>query len=113
MQEHIKRKSKVWKIPLGSNYGKSNSSSGLVSQTELKNLLDILGNLNEQIDMLRMKNKKKYQNDALSILYRGCRKKHALQECHLYNIEICVICAEIHSTKYCPSILELKVFYQE
>jgi hypothetical protein len=37
----------------------SKSTSGLVSQTELNNLLDILGNLNEQIDMLRMQNKQK------------------------------------------------------
>jgi hypothetical protein len=37
----------------------SKSASGLVSQTEPNNLLNILRNLNEQTDMLRMQNKQK------------------------------------------------------
>jgi hypothetical protein len=37
----------------------SKSTSGLVSQTQPNNLLNILRNLNEQTDMLRMQNKQK------------------------------------------------------
>lgn len=43
----------------------SKLTTGLVSQTKLNNFLNILGNLNEQIEMLRMQNKKKVENVAL------------------------------------------------
>ena len=62
----------------------SKSASGLVSQTKPNNLLNILGNLNEQTDMLRMQNKQKV---ASFIFFPKCRKKHALHECPLDNIK--------------------------
>jgi len=51
----------------------------------------------------------------LSIFCPKCRKKHALRECplDLLTVETCVICAENHDTKECPSILGVKVVYQE
>jgi len=42
----------------------SKSTSGLVSQIKVNNLLDILRNVNEQIDMLRMQNKENVENVA-------------------------------------------------
>ena len=70
----------------------------MVSQTELNNLLNILGNLNEQI--MRMPNKQKVEDVAL-------------HECPPDNIKICKICAGSHATKDCPSLLGLKALYQK
>lgn len=86
----------------------SRSTSRLVGQTKVNNLLDILGNLNEQIDILRMKNKQKVENVASYIFFPKCRKKHAFHEYPLDNIKICEICAGSHTTKYCPSLPGLK-----
>jgi len=58
-------------------------------------LLDLLGNLNEQIEIPRMQNKKKIGNVASFTFCPKCRKKHALHGCPLDNIKICKICAEI------------------
>ena len=62
---------------------------------------DILGSLSEQIDTLKIKNKQKLENVALSIFCPMQRKKHALRECplHLRSVETCVICAENKDTK--------------
>ena len=106
MQEHIKRKSKVCKIPSRV----SKSASGLVSQTEPNNFLNILGNLNEQTNMLRVQNKQKVSS---FIVFPKCRKKHALHECPLDNIKICKICAGSHTTEDFPSLPGLKAAYQK
>ena len=65
-----------------------------MSQDELGNFLDnfktkILGNLTEQVEILRMQKYKKY------------------------NVDICVIHTESHATKYCPSLPRFKELYQE
>jgi len=91
---------------------------GIVSREELGKFLDnfktnILGNLSEQLDTLKIQNKKKVKNDSLSISYPTCRKKHALGECPLDSVEICVICEKNHDTKECPSIPRLKVVFQD
>lgn len=78
----------------------SKLTTGLVSQTELNNLLNILDSLNDQIEMLRMQNKKNFENVAL-------------HECPLDNIKICKICAGSHTTKDCPSLPGLKVVYEK
>jgi len=89
----------------------SKLTTGLVIQTKLNNLLNILGNLNEQIEMLRMQNKRKFEN--VSLFYLKCTKKHSLHECPLDNIKICKICVGSHTTKDCPSIPRLKVVYRK
>ena len=73
---------------------------GLVSQTELNNLLNIIGNLNKKFEMIRMKNKKKVEIVAL-------------YECPPDNIKICKICAGSHATKDCPSLPGLKAVYEK
>ena len=70
------------------------STSRSVNQVELENLLDnfktkILSNLSEQVGMLRMKNEQKEE------------------------VDICVIHAKSHATKYFPSLPRLKEVYQE
>ena len=87
-------------------------TSILVSQIELNNLLEIFSNFNEQIDMIRMKNKQKVENVSSFIFFPKCRKKHALHECPLDNIKICEIYATSHTTKDFPSLLGLKAVYQ-
>lgn len=74
---------------------------------------DILGSLSEQLDNLKIQNKKKTKNDALSIFCPKCRKKHALRECPLHSLEFCVICAKNHNTKEWHSIPGLKVVFQD
>ena len=96
------------KIPSRSIYGKSKSALGLVSQTKPNNLLNILRNLNEQTDMLRMQNKKKFSS---FIFCPKCRKKHDLHECPIDKIKICKICAGSHTIEDCPSLPGLKVVY--
>lgn len=110
MQEHIKRKSKVPQDLVMDIVSKS--TLGLVSQLEVNNFLNILGNLNEKIDMLRMQNKKKVDNVASFIFFPKCRKKHALHEFPLDNIKICEIYVGSHTTKYCPSLPGLNTIYQ-
>jgi len=80
------------------------SATWIVSTTEICNLIDkfktnILISLSEQIDNLKIQNKKKHENVALSIFYHKCRKKHALRECLLDSVEICVIYAKGDNTK--------------
>ena len=77
--------------------------------------IDILGSLSEQIDTLKLQNKKKSETDSLAIFCPKCRKKHALRECPLEAkvVETCVICSESHETKNFPSIPGLKAIFQE
>ena len=91
-----------------------------VSREEIGIFLDevktyILGSLSEQIDTLKLENKKRAESDALSIFSPKCRYKHALRKFPLdfKVIETCVLCTENHETKKCPSIPGLKVVYQE
>lgn len=72
----------------------------------------ILGNLSEEIDILKIQNKKKYENVALSIFCPRCRKKHALRECplDLKTRETCTICTDNHDSKECP-LPSLKVVF--
>jgi len=91
-----------------------NTSAHQVSRAEICNLLDnfkidILGSLSEQIDTLKVQNKKKVENVAFSIFCPKCRKKDALKECSLdlKSLETSVICVENHNTKEFPSIPSL------
>ena len=71
--------------------------------------MEIFGNLNEQINMLKMQNKMKFEIVASFIFFSKCRKKHALHECPLDNIKIYKICAGSHTT----SLPGLKAVYQK
>ena len=75
----------------------------------------ILGSLSEQIDTLKIKNKQKSENAALSIFCPRCRKKHAIGECPLDSktIETCAICADNHDTKEFPSLPGLKAVFND
>lgn len=96
------------------------SATRLVSRSEIGNTLDefktdILGNLSEQIDALKLQNMQEVEADALAIFFPKCRKKHALREFPLDAkiIETCVICLENHESRSCPSIPGLEAVFQE
>jgi len=66
-------------------------ATGIVSRAEIGDLLDnfetnILGTLSEQLNTLKIQNKKKAENVALSIFCPKYRKKHALREDPLNSI---------------------------
>ena len=90
-------------------------SSGTVTRTELRNLLenfkiDILSKISNQLDTLKLK--KKQEEDALAIFCHRCRKKHNKKECPLNVIEICGLCTLEHPTFECPTLLELQAMYR-
>jgi len=96
----------------------SKSGSRTISRAEIGNFLEnfkiyILGSLSEHVYTLKILNKKKFENVALYILCPRCRKKHALRECPIYSIEICVICVENHNRKGFPLIPGLKAVFQD
>jgi len=76
---------------------------------------DILGSLSEQIDTLKLQNKQRFENVALSIFCPRGRKKHALRECslELKTIETCAICTNNHDTKECPYLPSLKAIFTD
>jgi len=75
----------------------------------------ILGSLSEKIDTRKLQNNQKTEADALAIFVQNAEKKHALIEFPLdaKNSETCMIFSENHEIKGCPSILGLKVVFQE
>lgn len=96
-------------------YAPGNVSRVLLGNFLDKFKIDILGSLDEQINILKVKNKQKDEDVALSIFCPKCRRKHALRECSLdlKSVKACVICVENHDTKECPRIPGLKVIYEE
>jgi len=93
-------------------------ASGTISRVELGIFLDnfkidILGNFIEQPNTLRIQNKQKVENVALSIFCPRCRKKYALHELPLDSVEIYDISAKNHDKKEFPSIPGLKVVFQD
>ena len=87
---HLSRgKYKTKKGPRDPSFIRENkSATSSVSRVEIGNMLDefkthILGSLSEQLDTLKIHNKKKAEAEALAIFFPKCRKKHALRECPL------------------------------
>jgi len=122
LRVHLSRgKSKTEKGPRDPSLIRANKSpTGSVSRAEIGNMLDefktdILGRLSEQLDTLKIQNKKKTETDALAIFCPKCRKKHAIRECRLDEkvVETCMIFSENHETKDFPSIPGLKAVFEE
>jgi len=119
---HISRgKAQVGKSPRDPLLPRTNKSVvTTVSRVEVGSLLDtlkidILGSLSEKIDTLKLQNKQKSENAALSIFCPMCRKNHTLRECplDLKTIETCAICVDDHDTKDCPSLPSLKAIFND
>lgn len=85
------------------------SAIGNITRAELGNLFedfktDLLSTLGNQIDTLKTKKRQDEQEKELSIFCPKCRRKHALKECLLYNVQICGFCTENHDTKDCTKM---------
>ena len=88
--------------------GINKSTSGGATRIELVNLLEnfkanILGTLSSQLDTIKTKRKQDEEYAILSIFCSRCRKMNPLRECPLNVVSICGLCADNHSTEYCPS----------
>ena len=76
----LRGKSKIGKGPRDPSLVRENeSATGFVSRAEIGNVLDefktdILGSLSEQLDTLKIKNKKKTKADALAIFVQNAEK---------------------------------------
>lgn len=83
------------------------------SRVEIGNFLDnfktnILGSLSEQIDTLKIQNKQKAKNAALSIFSPKCRNRHALRECPIEIVEYVLFVQKVITQKNSLQSLDLK-----
>jgi hypothetical protein len=82
---------------------------------KLGNLLEnfktnILGTTSSQIDSMNIKNK--FEDEALTIFFSRCKKRHPLKNCPLITISLCSLCTEDHETDNCPSLPRLQAIYK-
>ena len=78
--------------------------SGGIMRVEIGNLLDnfktyILSTIGSHLDTLNIKKKQEEENEAMSIFFPRCRRKHSSRECPLDNISVCGFCTEDHSLR--------------
>ena len=56
--------------------------------------------------------KKKFEDEALTIFFFRCKKRHPLKNCPLNDVSLCGLCAEDHKTNNFPSLLGLQAIYK-
>jgi len=110
-EKYSRSKAKMGKRSLSSRVTKSASAS--VTRAEIGNLLeefktDLLSTLGNQIDTLKAKKKQEDENHIMSIFCPKCRKKHALKDCPLENIQVCALCTEHHDMFNYPKVKVLQ-----
>jgi len=96
----------------GSTFSSNSSIKG-----EIGNMLEyfkseMLQILAMQMDTLHIKRKQEEAESALAFFCPRYTRRHPMNECPLYSIEVCSICEENHSTDKCLSLPRLKVVYQ-
>ena len=94
------------------------SISNGVTKSELGHLLEdfktnLMNSLGSQIDTLKSKKKQDEQDQVLSMFCAKCRKKHALKDYPLDNIQICGLSTDNHATDDCPKLKELQTTHME
>ena len=110
-EKYSRSKARYRKRALSSKATKSASAS--VTRAEIGNLLeefktDLLSTLGNQIDTLKAKKKQEDEDQIMAIFCPKCRKKHALKDCPLENIQICAFCTEHHDMFNCPKVKVLQ-----
>eukprot|EP00253_Pinus_taeda_P024888 PITA_24888 len=110
-EKYSRSKAKMGKRTLSSKVTKSASAS--VTRVEIGNLLedfktDLLSMIGNQIDTLKAKKKQEVEDQIMAIFCPKCRKKHALKECPLENIQVCAFCTEQHDIFNCPKVKVLQ-----
>lgn len=102
------------------------SSQGLVNSSpatstikhEIGSMLEylkseMLHTFSLQMDTMQIKRKKEEEKRELAIFFPRCTKWHPRNVCPLNTIEAYSVCEENHAIDKCPSLLGLKVVYQE
>jgi len=110
-EKYSRSKAEIGKRTLLSKATKSASAS--VTRAEIGNLLeefktDLLSTLGNQIDTLKAKKKQEDEDQIMAIFYPKCRKKHALKDCPLENIQVCAFYTENHDIFNCSKVKVLQ-----
>eukprot|EP00253_Pinus_taeda_P016362 PITA_16362 len=106
-EKYSRSKARNGKRAISSKATKSASTS--VTRAEIGNLLeefktDLLSTLGTQIDTLKAKKRQEEEDQLMAIFCPKCRKKHALKECPLENIQVCAFCTENHDIFHCSKV---------
>eukprot|EP00253_Pinus_taeda_P006588 PITA_06588 len=106
-EKYSRIKAKIGKRTISSKATKSASAS--VTRAEIGNLLeefktDQLSTLGTQIDTLKAKKIQEEEDQMMAIFCPKCRKKHALKDCPLENIQVCAFCTENHAIFHCSKV---------
>eukprot|EP00253_Pinus_taeda_P020736 PITA_20736 len=106
-EKYSRRKARNGKRAISSKSIKSASAS--VTRVEIGNLLeefktDLLSTLGTQIDTLKAKKRQEEEDQLIAVFCRKRRKKHALKDCPLENIQVCAFCTENHDIFHCSKI---------
>ena len=97
------------------------SATRSISRAKFGSLLedfksDLLSTLGTEVEVLKTKKiqeQQDQQDQALSIFFPNCRKKHPLKECPLNIVQICGLCTSNHKTDDCPRLKELQAARME
>jgi len=106
-EKYSRSKAKIGKRTISSKATKSASTS--VTRAEIGNLLeefktDLLSTLGTQIDTLKAKKRQEEEDQMMAVFCPKCRKKHALKDCPLENVQVCAFCTENHDIFHCPKV---------
>jgi len=110
-EKYSRSKAKIGKGTLSSKATKSASAS--VTRAEIGILLeefktDLLSTLGNQIDTLKSKKKQEDEDQIMAIFCPKFRKRHALKDCPLENIQVCAFCTENHDILNCSKVKVLQ-----
>eukprot|EP00253_Pinus_taeda_P017200 PITA_17200 len=106
-EKYSRSKARNGKRAISSKATKSASAS--VTRVEIGNLLEefktnLLSTLGTQIDTLKAKKRQEEEDQIMVVFCPKCRKKHALKECPLENIQVCAFCTENHDIFHCYKV---------
>eukprot|EP00253_Pinus_taeda_P033242 PITA_33242 len=106
-EKYSRSKAKIGKRTISSKATKFSSAS--VTRAEIGNLLeefktDLFSTLGTQIDTLKAKKRQEEEDQMMAIFCPKCRKKHALKDCPLENIQVCAFCTENHDIFHCSKV---------
>ena len=106
-EKYSRNKARYGKRALSSKATKSASPS--VTRAEIGNLLeefktDLLSTLGTQIETLKARKRQEEEDQLMAVFCPKCRKKHALKDCPLENIQVCAFCTENHDIFHCSKV---------
>eukprot|EP00253_Pinus_taeda_P030943 PITA_30943 len=110
-EKYSRSKAKIGKRAISSKATKSALAS--VTQAKIGNLLeefktDLLSTSGTQFDTLKAKKRQEEEDQMMVIFCPKCRKKHALKDCPLENIQVCAFCTENRDIFHCSKVKVLQ-----